>query len=109
MPRSLQPLRVALLAVALAAIALTAAPAGAAEHAPVPQLDWKDCDDGLQCATAKVPLDHSRPRGRKIDLALVRFPAVVVGSMLAYLEEGALPAPGTVCTRTPPFTTAPGA
>jgi pimeloyl-ACP methyl ester carboxylesterase len=76
MPRSLHPLRVALLALALAAIALTAAPAGAAERAPVPQLDWKDCDDGSQCATAEVPLDHSRPHGRMIDLALVRFPAV---------------------------------
>ena len=76
MPRSLQPMRFALLALTLAANALTAAPAGATEHAPVPRLDWRDCDDGFQCATAKVPLDHSRPRGRTIDLALVRFPAV---------------------------------
>jgi hypothetical protein len=76
MPRSLHPVRFALLALALVAIALTAAPAGAAQNAPVPQLDWKDCDDGFECATAKVPLDHSRPRGRTIDLALVRFPAV---------------------------------
>ena len=75
MPRSLQPMRGALLAIGLAALAVTAAPAGAAEHAPVPQLQWKDCDDGFQCATATVPLDHSRPRGRTIDLALVRFPA----------------------------------
>ena len=48
MPRSLQPMRFALLALALAAIALTAAPAGATEHAPVPRLDRRDCDDGFQ-------------------------------------------------------------
>ena len=41
----------------------------------VPELDWTDCEDGFQCATAKVPLDHDRPRGKKIELALVRDPA----------------------------------
>jgi hypothetical protein len=38
MPRSLHPPRFALLAFALVAIAMTAAPAGAAQNAPVPQL-----------------------------------------------------------------------
>lgn len=68
-------MRVALLALALAAITVTAAPAGAAQHAPVAQLDWKDCDDGLQCATAQVPRDYSRPQGATIELALIRRPA----------------------------------
>ena len=29
--------------------------------ADVPELAWTDCGDGLQCATASVPLDHDRP------------------------------------------------
>jgi pimeloyl-ACP methyl ester carboxylesterase len=56
--------------------ALAAAPlAGAHERPPVPQLDWRDCDDGFQCATAKVPLDYERPHGRKIELSLIRYQA----------------------------------
>lgn len=43
-------------------------------------LKWGRCDGaGLdprqQCATLKVPLDHARPDGPKIDLALSRIPA----------------------------------
>ncbi len=49
-----------------------AAPSSAA---PVPRLDWRDCEGGFQCATAAVPLDHSRPRGRSIGIALIRKPA----------------------------------
>ena len=41
----------------------------------VPDLHWVDCDDGLQCATAEVPLDYDRPGGRQISLALARVPA----------------------------------
>ena len=40
--------------------------------APIPKLDWRDCDDGFQCATAKVPLDYDSPRGKTIGLALIR-------------------------------------
>jgi pimeloyl-ACP methyl ester carboxylesterase len=58
---------------ALAALCLTA-PAYASD-APVPKLDWQRCDDGFECATAQVPLDHDRPRGRSIELALIRDPA----------------------------------
>ena len=36
---------------------------------------WEECDDGLQCATVAVPLDHRRPGGPTIDLALVRIAA----------------------------------
>jgi pimeloyl-ACP methyl ester carboxylesterase len=42
---------------------------------PVPTLDWTDCGDGFQCATAVVPLDYQHPRGQTIELALIRRPA----------------------------------
>ena len=35
--------------------------------------------------------------------ALTSFNPCIVGAMLGYLEEGALPAPGSVCRRDPPF------
>ena len=42
-------------------------------------LRWRSCHPeagpSFECATLRVPLDHDRPRGRKIDLALVRLPA----------------------------------
>jgi pimeloyl-ACP methyl ester carboxylesterase len=41
----------------------------------VPQLDWADCGQGFECATAAAPLDYARPRGRQIQLALTRLPA----------------------------------
>ncbi|HEY0660500.1 MAG TPA: alpha/beta fold hydrolase [Lysobacter sp.] len=55
----------------LAAIALraNAAPTAAAT---VPHLAWSDCGDGFQCSTARVPLDHDQPRGRQIELPLIR-------------------------------------
>lgn len=67
-------------AVTIAALAF-AAPAGAhqrttPEGVPVPNLEWRDCDGGLQCATAAVPRDYSRPRGPKVRLAVVRHPAL---------------------------------
>lgn len=43
--------------------------------APTPVLQWTDCADGLQCATARVPLDYDRPTGSMISLALVRLPS----------------------------------
>lgn len=45
----------------------------------VPRLNWRPCADpsqaGFQCATAKVPLNYSKPAGRKISLAVIRRPA----------------------------------
>jgi hypothetical protein len=41
----------------------------------VPDLHWVGCDEGLQCATAKVPLDYDHPGGRHISVALARAPA----------------------------------
>ncbi|CAM5722182.1 hypothetical protein SVIOM342S_02982 [Streptomyces violaceorubidus] len=54
-----------------------------AAHAPAPATTaagphWKKCATEdyptLQCASLKVPLDHARPRGRQITLALSRVP-----------------------------------
>ncbi|MQY05709.1 alpha/beta hydrolase [Actinomadura macrotermitis] len=61
------------------ALSATAAPSAAA-HTP-PRLDWKSCAQeeldqaGAQCAQLTVPLDHSKPGGRTITLALSRLPA----------------------------------
>ncbi|MCC5033255.1 alpha/beta fold hydrolase [Streptomyces sp. WAC 00631] len=51
------------------------APAGAAHRPPQPA--WKRCDFDarLECATVRVPLDHARPRGRTLDLAVSRLAA----------------------------------
>jgi pimeloyl-ACP methyl ester carboxylesterase len=59
-------------AIGTAAATAQAAPAGAP---PVPDLRWTDCGGGLQCATARVPLDYGQPRGRAISIALIRLPA----------------------------------
>jgi pimeloyl-ACP methyl ester carboxylesterase len=67
--------------VALAVVLALAAPAAANPAAagegrpPVPTLDWAECGDGFQCATATVPLDYDRPHSRTITLALIRLPA----------------------------------
>ena len=52
-----------------------AVPTQTAATAAVPTLDWTDCGDGFQCATARVPLDYDHPHGAKISLALIRLPA----------------------------------
>ena len=38
-------------------------------------LEWSDCGNGQQCATASAPLDWSDPEAGEIDLALVRSTA----------------------------------
>jgi pimeloyl-ACP methyl ester carboxylesterase len=38
-------------------------------------LNWTPCDDGLECATAHVPLDYDKPAGAKLELALIKLPA----------------------------------
>ena len=48
-------------------------------------LDWKSCGNGMQCATAKAPMDWAHPATDSIDLALVRQPATsghAMGSLL---------------------------
>jgi pimeloyl-ACP methyl ester carboxylesterase len=79
----------AALVAVLAATLFTVPSAGATSRPPtsgtgsaaVPRVDWGPCvgeGEGLeafQCATAVVPLDYDRPRGRQITLALARLPA----------------------------------
>lgn len=48
-------------------------------------LDWEDCDEEFQCATATVPVDYEDPDGDTIELALLRAPATgenPIGSLL---------------------------
>ncbi|CAM5699405.1 Alpha/beta hydrolase OS=Streptomyces alboniger OX=132473 GN=CP975_29970 PE=3 SV=1 [Streptomyces alboniger] len=61
----------------------TAVPADAsaphsAETAQAAKPTWKKCGTSdyptLQCASLKVPLDHAKPRGKQITLALSRVP-----------------------------------
>ncbi|MFE1782207.1 alpha/beta hydrolase [Streptomyces sp. NPDC059506] len=64
-------------AAAVACAVPASAPASAARRsAPVtvPPLAWRPCADapGFSCATARVPLDHLRPDGRTIELAVIR-------------------------------------
>jgi pimeloyl-ACP methyl ester carboxylesterase len=54
-----------------ATVPVVAVPVGAT----VPKLVWRSCGAPLLCASAKVPLDWSRPRGATISLALVKLPA----------------------------------
>jgi pimeloyl-ACP methyl ester carboxylesterase len=90
----------------LAAVAgLTLAFASQASAAPpVPQLDWQPCDPGFECATARVPRDHDRPYGKKIELALIRAPAVDpdtrIGSL--FVHPGGPGSPGTDFIRSAP-------
>src|SRR6185437_6244914 len=63
-----------------------AAPGGAAvPAAAVPKLAWKPCGGGMQCATARVPLDYRQPGGAKITIQLIRHlatdPAHRIGSL----------------------------
>jgi pimeloyl-ACP methyl ester carboxylesterase len=60
---------------ALLAALLVAAPSAGAPDG-IPSLQWRNCDDGFQCATAEVPRDYARPHGAKVQLALVRRPAL---------------------------------
>ncbi|MFG2086328.1 MULTISPECIES: alpha/beta hydrolase [unclassified Spirillospora] len=79
--------------------ATTAAAAVSLPRATARPPDWKPCTglpepppgaetppSGLRCATLKVPLDHARPAGKKIDIALIKVPATDrghrVGSLL---------------------------
>ena len=59
--------------------AAAAAPGGATAQSPrVPSIAWQPCGDdfpGLECATARVPLDYDEPLGATTELALARVPA----------------------------------
>ncbi|MET8807007.1 alpha/beta hydrolase [Streptomyces sp. NPDC004546] len=72
--------RAAVLCAAAAVLAgsVTALPAHGAPAAPAARLAWKRCGTRdyptLQCASLKVPLNHAKPSGRQITLALSRVP-----------------------------------
>ncbi|MFE2145619.1 alpha/beta fold hydrolase, partial [Streptomyces sp. NPDC059456] len=107
-------LRAAVLTAALACSLLLAgqvpATAGSAPDAPAPpspspsasaaRLDWRPCTPGSpwDCATAKVPLDHTAPAGRAIDLAVVRRQATGPGPRIGtlFVNPGGPGGPGTV-------------
>ena len=63
-----------LVAGALGSAAASASPQ-VTTAAPSPSVPWRDCGDGFQCATVKVPVDYGQPSGRQLDLALIRLPA----------------------------------
>ncbi|MFE6844539.1 alpha/beta hydrolase [Streptomyces sp. NPDC057686] len=95
----------ALVAAAVCSIVLSCPGSGAAQDTPspsagIPRLDWRPCTPGspYDCATARVPLDHSAPAGRTIDLAVVRRKATDgahrIGTL--FVNPGGPGGPGTV-------------
>ena len=40
-----------------------------------PKLNWYTCYGYAKCATVKVPLDYDKPKGKKVELALLKVPA----------------------------------
>jgi pimeloyl-ACP methyl ester carboxylesterase len=39
------------------------------------RLSWRNCGGGFQCATARVPLDYSKPSSGQLSISLIRLPA----------------------------------
>ena len=76
----------------------------ASSESPVPVLDWADCGDGFECATATLPLDHRRPRRGTIDVPMIRHraldPANRIGTLFAGHPSGTIDA---VRNLPPPF------
>ena len=72
----------------------TGAAASAVSEAAGP--DWKPCAEapGFECADVKVPLNHKRPQGRQIRLAVTRLPATgdKIGSL--FFNPGGPGGPG---------------
>ncbi|NEA87971.1 alpha/beta hydrolase [Streptomyces sp. SID7958] len=77
-----------------------AAGGGPTPDVPVPELDWQPCVAGspFDCATAEVPLDHSNPTGRTIELAVVKREATDPGRRIGtlFFNPGGPGGPGTV-------------
>jgi pimeloyl-ACP methyl ester carboxylesterase len=36
------------------------------------KLSWHECHNGLECSTLQVPLDYTKPEGRRLQIALIR-------------------------------------
>ncbi|MFE1509368.1 alpha/beta hydrolase [Streptomyces sp. NPDC058726] len=111
MPRIRDPLagrrcRTAIVAALMAGSTVLTGPAPAAAggapppSAAVPRLDWSRCVPGSEfdCATAKVPLDHTDPGGRTIELAVVKRKATGPGRRIGtlFFNPGGPGGPGTV-------------
>ena len=70
---------------AVAALCLTQ-PAAAESKPYVPKITWKKCKDadldsyGARCADVAVPLDHAKPHGKKITIAISRVKHTVKAS-----------------------------
>ncbi|MFI6490512.1 alpha/beta hydrolase [Streptomyces sp. NPDC050564] len=66
---------------------LAAADGAPTPSVPAPKLDWRPCVQGspFDCATAKVPLDYRNPRGRGVELALVKRKATGPGRRIGTL------------------------
>ena len=58
-----------------AAIPALAGTADGSDAIAVAPPAWTDCADGFQCASIKAPLDYDHPRGRQVDLAMIKLPA----------------------------------
>jgi len=77
-------------------------PEAGSEVAPSPalgdfydqDLEWQSCDDH-ECATLTVPLDYAKPRGRTIELALLRVPARAERLGALVVNPGGPGSPGT--------------
>jgi len=61
-----------LVAVASSLAALAGSAPGALANV---ELSWKDCEEGFECATARVPYDHRNWNGPKFELPVVRLRA----------------------------------
>ncbi|MBG0850538.1 alpha/beta fold hydrolase [Streptomyces spinoverrucosus] len=79
---------------------LAATGAGTASTALAPQLEWKPCaqDRHYDCATATVPLDYANPRGRTIELSVVKRKATGPGRRVGtlFFNPGGPGGPGSV-------------
>lgn len=49
------------------------------------KITWRDCGSGQECGTLRVPVDHTKPDGEQLQLALVRLPATDPSSRIGPL------------------------
>ncbi|MEU8683981.1 alpha/beta fold hydrolase [Streptomyces sp. NPDC048611] len=98
--------RAAAVAAVLTCSAVLTGPDPAAAGGPpspsagAPRLEWRPCVRGsaFDCASARVPLDYRNPRGRTIELAVIKRPATDprrrIGTL--FFNPGGPGGPGTV-------------
>ena len=77
-----------LVAILAVGAGVAAGTAGATAPKPKPKppapiaLDWADCGDGFECATAQVPRDYDDPSAGTMALSVIRKPATGPGTRL---------------------------